>query len=322
VPCCPLRERDDGSIHSVLTLGTAQLGSNYGIANAKGMPGEAEARQLLAAAGDAGITSIDTASVYGESEQRIGALLPGNYADRIRVTTKLDVLAQLPEDAPPKWVADAVDTSVLRSLQRLRRRRLDALLLHRWSHHDGWEGAVWSRLLELRGAGLIGTLGASVSYPSEAIEALADPNVGQIQCPVNLLDGRWRGQDFLAAISARSDVIVHARSVLLQGLITLPPHRWLPVAGVDPQLLCARLDELVARLGRTDRIDLAMAYVAALPWVTSLVVGAETVAQLQANLRSLQAPPLKADELERVNDSIPRLPDAVLNPALWRIPNV
>ena len=154
-PRCPFRERADGTIHSVLTLGTAQLGSNYGIANNSGVPSDNEVGAILARAADAGITSIDTASVYGASEERIGRFLPANFADRIQVATKLDTLADVPVDATAKAVRNAVDASVFRSLHRLRRRRLDTLLLHRWSHHGAWQGAwAWETIVpRLRAAG-------------------------------------------------------------------------------------------------------------------------------------------------------------------------
>jgi aryl-alcohol dehydrogenase-like predicted oxidoreductase len=321
-PRCPFRARPDGGIHSVLTLGTAQLGSRYGIANDAGMPGDGETREILAYAADAGITSIDTASAYGKSEEQIGKFLPANFVDQIRVITKLDVLADVAADASAKAVGSAVEASVFKSLYRLRRRRIEVLLLHRWSHHDAWDGAVWTRLLELKNSGLIGTLGASVSQLSEAIDALSDPHVGHVQCPVNILDWRWRDAGFLAKVASRPDVVIHARSVLLQGMLTLPAGRWIHSPGVDAGQLCAILDDLVKSLHRLDRVDLCMAYVAALPWVTSLVVGTESIGQLRANLERARAPALSAQQLASVADRIPMLPESLLNPASWGSPSV
>lgn len=318
-PRCPFMQRLDGSAHSVLTLGAAQLGSAYGIANRTGTLDDRGVSELLAHAVDAGITSIDTASAYGNSEERIGALLPANAHDRVRIITKLDVLTELPREALAPVVAKAVDASVFRSLHRLRRRHLDTLLLHRWSHRGDWDGAVWSRLLELKRAGLIATLGASVSTPEEAQAALADPDVGHLQCPVNLLDARWRNVSFLEAVQARDDVVIHARSVLLQGMLTLPAESWIPVPGVQPQQLCEALDDLVRLFGRADRIDLCMGYVRALPWVTSLVVGMESLQQLQSNLRLAQKSALAPEQMKTTAAAFPVLPDALVNPAMWRV---
>jgi spore coat polysaccharide biosynthesis protein SpsF len=105
-------------------------------------------------------------------------------------------------------------------------------------------------------------------------------------------------------------------------MLTLPASRWIRAPGVDSRQLCATLDELVAALGRADRVDLCMAYVAALPWVTSIVVGVESVEQLRGNLARVQAPVLTPKEIAIVAESIPELPEAFLNPALWRASSV
>src|SRR5690606_21493334 len=50
-----------------LTLGSAQWGMPYGIANRTGPPSRDELAELLRVARDAGIRAIDTARAYGES---------------------------------------------------------------------------------------------------------------------------------------------------------------------------------------------------------------------------------------------------------------
>jgi spore coat polysaccharide biosynthesis protein SpsF len=319
---CPFRTGPDGRVHSALTLGTVQLGVPYGIANRAGMPDDMEVDRLLREAVEAGITALDTARAYGQAESRIGRLLPAGLHDRIELVTKLDVLDRLlPTGADAMVVRSTVDASVFASAHALRRQRIDTLLLHRWAHRHGFGGAAWERLLELKRDGVITRLGASVSDAAEAVAALADPDVGHLQCPVNLLDSRWRSAEFLAAVRARPDVVVHARSVLLQGMLTLPASQWVRVPGVDAGELCATLDRAVSALGRLDRVDLCMAYVRALPWVTSLVVGMESVEQLTRNLALMQRPPLHVDEVRRLSDSLPPLPESLLNPARWGTSN-
>jgi spore coat polysaccharide biosynthesis protein SpsF (cytidylyltransferase family)/aryl-alcohol dehydrogenase-like predicted oxidoreductase len=315
---CPFSLGADGRLHSVLTLGGAQLGMAYGVANRGGKPADTELDHILGLAADAGITAIDTARAYQESEARIGAWLQAHQDGRLRVISKLDVLSGVPDDAPPAWVRDAVDASVLRSLRALRATRIDTLLLHRWEHRAKWGGAAWARLLDWQAEGTIGTLGTSLSSVDDAVAALAEPAVGHLQCPVNLLDQRWREPRWLAAVAARPDVIVHARSVLLQGLLTLPPARWPQAAGVDSAAFGAVLDRLVTQFGRRDRIDLCLAYVRGLPWVHSLVLGVENTAQLTDNLALAATPAL--DEVQRgaVAAALPALPAALLDPAQWK----
>jgi spore coat polysaccharide biosynthesis protein SpsF len=318
-PRCPFVVDSTGQLRSVLTLGTAQLGMPYGIANTFGRPDDAEAASLLELAVDAGITSIDTARAYGDAEERIGRLLPAGHRNRLEIVTKLDVLAHLSDKDGRQSVRSAVEASVLRSARALRTGRIDVVLLHRWQHRHAWNAAAWGALLDLRREGVIGRLGASVANPTEAIEALGDADVTHLQCPVNLLDARWRTSAFAAAVSARQDVVVHGRSVLLQGLLTMPAPDWIDVPGVDPTRLCRILDDLVARLGRADRTDLCIAYVRSLPWVTSVVLGMDSSEQLLRNLAAVQRRPLSFDERAHVDSAIPDLPESLLNPALWRI---
>jgi len=316
-PRCPFRAGRDGRVHSVLSLGTVQLGLSYGIANQGGLPDDAQAAALLHEAVEAGITALDTARAYGRSEQRIGALLSTGQRSRVGIVTKLDPLAGLPDDAAPQAVRDAVDASVFRSLHALRERTLDTLLLHRWGHHGAWGGAAWTRLLELRDEGAIQRLGASVATPAQAIAALADPHVQHLQCPVNVVDARWREPAFLAAIDKRPDVVVHARSTLLQGLLTLAPVHWPELPGYDREALGRLLDESVTALGRLDRSDLCLAYVRGLPWVDSLVVGMETIDQLHTNLSLAGRPPLSADERAWLEQRLPALPLELVDPSRW-----
>ncbi|MFW9990208.1 MAG: aldo/keto reductase, partial [Candidatus Odinarchaeota archaeon] len=60
---------------SKLALGTAQLGFNYGIANINGKPDKNSAMHILDYAYNNGITTFDTAPVYGNSEEILGEFI-------------------------------------------------------------------------------------------------------------------------------------------------------------------------------------------------------------------------------------------------------
>jgi len=57
---------------SKYTLGTVQLGMEYGIANKSGKPDMEKSFGIIQAAVDGGINSIDTALLYGDSEVVLG----------------------------------------------------------------------------------------------------------------------------------------------------------------------------------------------------------------------------------------------------------
>ena len=53
---------------SKISLGSAQFGMDYGVANDNGKPTYLKVSNILNKARDLGIKNIDTASVYGKSE--------------------------------------------------------------------------------------------------------------------------------------------------------------------------------------------------------------------------------------------------------------
>jgi spore coat polysaccharide biosynthesis protein SpsF len=305
-----------GELQASLVLGGAQFGMSYGIANRAGKPGDDELHAILGLAEAAGVAHIDTAAGYGDSEHRIGSALSAD--------SPLGIVTKLPPhltDGEPTTseVAQRVHVAIDRSLWLLRRSRLDAVLLHRFEHFAAAEGIIWRTLRSLQAEGKIGRIGASVYRPDELSAVLAHPEVGQVQIPFNILDRRWLEPDIQRAIAARPDVILHGRSALLQGLLTIDdPLQW-PIADSDLARRCiAGLQTAATSLGRDGVADLCFAYARAQPWLAGVVVGAETAAQMAENLRLFRTPALTPAEAEAVAGSLPApLPEQLLNPALW-----
>src|SRR5271165_739913 len=308
-----------GGIHSELTLGTAQLGMDYGIANRAGQPARPLAIRMVREAIAHGVTALDTARGYGVAEEVLGDALSGAWSSRVKVITKLDPLASLRHDSETSLVRNAVDESVRRSCAALRVAQLPTLLLHRSQHYRAWGGAAWRRLLELRDEGTIGVLGASVYEPREALELLQDPAIRHLQIPMNVLDWRWKVSGVDQALAERPDVVVHARSALLQGLLVSPPELWPLSAEYDAASCLARLRESAAKFGRESVTDLCVAYVRSQRWITSVVVGCETLEQVKENLRLFCLPKLTAEQCVELEISLPRAPEGLLNPSQWKL---
>jgi aryl-alcohol dehydrogenase-like predicted oxidoreductase len=271
-----------------LALGTVQLGIPYGAANTTGMPTETAAAEIVRTAVESGVTFLDTAAIYGKSEERIGSALheiglSAFGSARPAVVTKVRMVEiSDPMQCPDEGAAvRAVDESVATSQRRLRTPKLDVVLLHSYAgHSEIFGGACWRRLLELQQRGEVGRVGVSCYTPEEALALLRDPRVQHIQLPFNLLDARYKTTAFATAAAARPDVTIHTRSCFLQGILVGGLDRWPPFAQASGAEVLGVLDGLCRRLGRSNRVDLCLAYSRGVPWITQVLVGAETTAQL------------------------------------------
>lgn len=298
-----------------MALGTAQLGSDYGVTNRDGCPTATAAVEMVQFAVDHGVTWLDTAPAYGQAERRIGEALRGSWGDRSKIVSK--VFLDDACDRGPTEVEARAKLSVLRSLRALRRERLDVLLLHRWQERELTHGAIWSALLECKADGLVGQLGASFEDPGQLVQALEDPNVEHVQIPLNLLDRRWLEPDVQAAIQRRPDVRVHARSVFLQGLLAQADIQFSPRWDAGALLRIEQMRTLARAFGRVNAADLCIAFVRALPWVDSVVIGADSRIQLSENLNLIRRPPLMAEEVNVVLRTIPAGSPRLVAPSKW-----
>jgi spore coat polysaccharide biosynthesis protein SpsF len=298
-----------------LVVGSVQLGLDYGAANRTGKPARETALRLVKRAADAGVAAFDTARAYGDAEERLGEALCGR---KVRTITKLSPLSDLTLDASPATVKGAVDKSVFESLSALQKSSLDCLLLHRAAHMRAFDGAVWKCLNERVAEGRIAALGVSVQSPAEARAALAEPAVKHIQLAFNLLDWRWREDGVIAAVLARSDVSVHARSVFLQGVLAAgDPDVWPRIAGLDVPALISWIDDQAWGFGRKNAADLCLAYVRGQNWIDGVVIGMETEEQLEVNLSLSVLSPLSAQDCTELEMRRPRVPAQLLDPAKW-----
>jgi aryl-alcohol dehydrogenase-like predicted oxidoreductase len=283
---------------SALVLGTAQLGGAYGIANRTGVPDDDATARILATARDLGVTHLDTARAYGDSEERIGAALPG-----------LD-LAVITKIAPHAPVRASIETS----LKVLRPARPLTILFHRADDADHG----WAELRRCLDTGEAERVGVSVQSPDELLHVLGLPDLGYVQLPCNILDKRWTAPDIADALAARPELVVTVRSAYLQGLLVAGTGvRWPNLPDDRRDAVVATLDQLAASLGRTGRADLCLAYLLSLPWVTSLVIGAETEEQVRQNAAMVAAKPLTEAERDEVLAALPEMPVELLDPSRW-----
>lgn len=292
-----------------IVVGTAQWGGPYGIANRSGVPDRSEIARMLGRARAAGITTLDTARAYGESESVIGTLVGGDPGWSI--VTKVPPL-DLSDDSE-RVAIDAVRRAIDASLAALRRSRLDVVLLHDPGDRTRSHGGAWSALRELRRTGAIGALGISARSPSEALAGLEADGVEVVQVATSLLDSRLVRAGFVrtAEVAARR---VFIRSAFLQGVAHLRPQD-LPsyLSPARPALMAIGRWAHARAMTTADACLLYLRDVCTCP----IVLGMESDSQLEANIRAWSRAPLDPGEIADLEALVPELPDAVVDPSKW-----
>jgi aryl-alcohol dehydrogenase-like predicted oxidoreductase len=156
-----------------MTLGTAQLGFDYGIANINGKPDNQISKAILQAAIDSGINCFDTAPAYGDSENIIGNFLVQypNFIEPPLIISKLSAIA-FTDTVTANSIYSHIKQQVLQSIKYLRLTRIPIYMLHRAGDVNLFNGQIITSLLKLKEENLIGLVGISVYHPEEVEQVL------------------------------------------------------------------------------------------------------------------------------------------------------
>ena len=173
---------------SKITLGTAQLGFDYGISNTKGKPTDDQSYRILQTAQENGITSFDTAPVYGSSEELIGNFLKNKEYSNLTILTKVSKIKSKNNHPSFDEVKDIVKKSLIASKDRLNVKKISICLLHDPLDMHSFDGFVVKSLKQLKKDGIIEGIGASIYTPNQAKEFLENNELDNIQISLNLFD--------------------------------------------------------------------------------------------------------------------------------------
>jgi len=302
---------------SELSLGAMTFGT--------GMPPIANvdaqlAREMADRAVEAGVNLIDTADVYssGESEEILAAILRA-HRDELLVATKVGFGPSGPHDAGLSYnnvVACAED-----SLRRLAIDHIDLFQLHRPDRSVPIEETLRA-LDDLVDRGLVRYFGVSnftaaeVAYAVGWQRARERPPIAAVQVYYSLV-----GRDVeheIVPLCTRQDLGLLVWSPLASGFLArreggrrssfaFPP--------VDPEVGARALDAVgaVADARGVTLAQVSIAWLLAQQVVTSVIIGASTVAQLDDNLAAADLV-LTPDELLRLDAATAPAP---IYPAWW-----
>lgn len=293
---------------SRMTLGTVQLGLNYGIANTEGKPDIEKAYSILDKAIEKGVTCLDTAPGYGDSEKVIGSWMKDKKVDRdsLFISTKFKL-----GDIKNYDVEYDLIGSVERSLVALGTDYVDYLLMHDASEYEKYGPKIDSAVAKLIKQGCVKAAGAS-GYDYGGIRDIVEKDMyTAFQIPVNMLDQRLT-DDEKEKLKSKT---VFARSVYLQGLFFMEPDDLngnLKEIGFFINKIRSMAEEYDFSIAR-----LAMGYVNSLNYIDSLVVGADNPTHVEDNAGLINAPRFAGDMLHKICTGLNGAPEWLFYPWLW-----
>lgn len=292
---------------SRLSLGTAQLGTDYGIANTGGKPDLDLARQIVRTALAEGIDFFDTAQGYGGSEEALGAgLSDGRQGAEALVITKI---APAVADDPERAAA-----LIKESLAKVKITSFFAVLLHSRGSLSDWKARGLPTFEYLKKLGLTRHVGVSIYTEEEMEFALGAPEIDLIQLPFNVFDQRASVNGWFDRAEAAGKLLI-VRSIFLQGLLLLDPDA-LPESMAFARHPLSLWREACRRAGLSPK-EASLGWALTQAKGAAVVFGAETpeqvteIAGLAASWIGREFPAADIAGLAAAGE--PRL----INPSLW-----
>lgn len=211
-----------------------------------------EARRILRKAFEAGINFFDTARVYSDSEEKLGAAL-ADVRSRVIIATKTHA-------ADRKGVLEHLEVS----LRNLRTDCVDILQLHNPKALPDADDpqSTYAGLLEAQRKGMVRFIGITCHRLAVAREAVASGRYDTVQFPLSSISSE---EDLaLAGACRKADVGLIAMKALSGGLLTSAASAFaflrqyenvVPIWGIQRE---SELDEIVALDADPPTLDAAL----------------------------------------------------------------
>ena len=284
---------------SKLSIGTAQFGMPYGIANQNGQVNANEIQSILDFAYENDINTLDTAKAYGNSEKSIGEYL-------IKTEKSWNIITKVNDG----------DKSIVEQIQDSKEKltvKPTVVLAH--SANLFIDPVFQLELQEAKDNELIGSIGVSLYNEKEinqVLESHLKPKV--VQLPMNILDTRLYRHGVLDKLFEKG-IEIHVRSAFLQGLFYLSKF-YLENHFEDVVPCLEKLKSISAKVGLT-LAELSLLWLASLKEVSKIIIGVDNVNQLKAHLETLKKNVDSSIFEEAL--SIHYENENILNPSLWSV---
>nr|WP_274561714.1 L-glyceraldehyde 3-phosphate reductase [Streptomyces spiramyceticus] len=306
--------------HSGLKLPAISLGLWHNFGDDRPLDSQ---RAILRRAFDLGVTHFDLANNYGppagSAELNFGKIFAQDFApyrDELIISTKAGYLMHpgpYGEWGSRKYLLSSLDAS----LSRMGLDYVDIFYSHRFDPETPLEETMGALATAVRqGKALYaGVSSYNAEQTAEAALLLRDMGVpALIHQPSYSMINRWTEEDGLLDTLEEAGMGCISFVPLAQGLLTGKYLKGIPEGSratqgksLDPGLLS---DEVVRRLNGLNDIaqrrgqslaQLALSWVLRDPRMTSALIGASSVKQLEENVASLGGPALSDEELKEID---------------------
>ncbi|MFF5716633.1 L-glyceraldehyde 3-phosphate reductase [Streptomyces buecherae] len=307
--------------HSGLKLPAISLGLWHNFGDDRSLESQ---RAILRRAFDLGVTHFDLANNYGpppgSAELNFGRLLAQDfrpYRDELILSTKAGYLMHpgpYGEWGSRKYLLSSLDAS----LRRMGVEYVDIFYSHRFDPDTPLAetmGALASAVQQGK-ALYVGVSSYNAEQTAEAARLLREMGVpALIHQPSYSMINRWTEDDALLDTLEAEGMGCISFAPLAQGLLTDKYLDGIPEGSrasqgksLQPELLTDEvvrrlrgLNEIAARRGQS-LAQLALGWVLRDPRMTSALIGASSVRQLEANVAALGAAPISAEELAEIDE--------------------
>jgi aryl-alcohol dehydrogenase-like predicted oxidoreductase len=287
-------------LYKKVVIGTASFDNKYGISNINKLE-RPEVLKILKLLDNVGVSHLDTAPSYGGSEEAIGSFGCQNFR----------IYSKFREDLRGFNIS-SVEAQIIDSMDSLGVSKLEGLTFHSSSELLSSPQMARRISANLEESGLVASWGVSLYDPAELYALLEVVNPKYVQVPLNVIDQRFAARDIQSLLEDRG-IGLQARSVFLQGLLLSPrPVRSANVyfAPWDPVFLDVEREAL--RRGMSI-IELSLAFAFSQPHVKQVVLGVNSLSQLEELLRAI------ADRLQVLHglDHLASTDQNLIDPRRW-----
>lgn len=289
-------------------LGTVQFGLDYGFTKRKTQD---EVDSILQTANENGITLIDTAREYGDSEEKIGNFIE-NYDSDFVIATKLRLIDDL-NNLNYANLKKSIYNSVEESIEKLQLNKIPILQLHQTVDEIYKNDDFWVIINQLKEDNLIDLFGVSV-YELPETEFIMENHGNSVdffQIPYNIFDRRF---DDIQEQLDENNIGLVSRSTFLKGIIPCE------IDDVPKGLEEIKpFKEELQRLANECNVsvpELASVFVYYNDFINSTILGVDSPKELESNIKSIDR--FDKNLLEHIDfDSLRINDDYLIDPRKW-----